>query len=69
MTRPMKMRSRLAVSRLYLPLSHDSLLPKVPNRGFVNSMKVRSTKRIMETVNPTLIPHLIGARARPMVDW
>jgi len=69
MTRPMNIRSRLAVSKLYLSLSPDNLLPRFPNCGFVNSMNTNSMIRIMETTKPTFIPHLIGARARPMVDW
>ena len=69
MTRPANIRSRLTVSRLYRALSPDSLLPRVPNRGLVNSMKMRSTRRMMETASPTLILHFAGARASPMVDW
>ena len=69
MTRPTKIRSRLAVSKLYLSLSLDNRLPRFPNPGFVSSMKISSTIRIIETTKPTFIPHLIGAWASPMVDW
>ncbi len=45
---PMNERSRLAVSKLYLSLSSDTLLPRFTNRGFVSQMKENPKIRIME---------------------